>query len=181
MLTVASITARATSVSFSGNWEFKHIHKTVVVCSGNDSSVRGECEVVNVSVVHAAGFASRDVGFALLYGVRCPFKLGGTGHAVRILLFCLNTKEETFVGTIGCSYVCAIYRPVETVDKGRVTRKLAIQSILAFFTNLVNVNFVIVRSNGEVLLVRGIAGNFTPLLGLLKILNFLIKIFDRSY
>lgn len=61
-----------------------------------------------------------------------------------------------------------------------MARKLAIQTVLAFFTNLVNVNFVIVRSNCEEILVGGIAGNFAPLLGLLKILDFLVKIVDRS-
>jgi hypothetical protein len=101
MLTVASIAARATSVSVSGNGVVEYINKTKVVCSHDGCSVRGKCEVVNVSVVYIVGFASRDVGFTLLDGVRCPFKLGGSSHAVRILLFGLNAIEETFMATIG--------------------------------------------------------------------------------
>jgi hypothetical protein len=101
MLTVASITARTTSVSVSGNGVMEHIHKTKVICSGNYSSVRGKCEVVNVSVVYAVGFTSSDMGFALLDGVTCPYKVSGSGHTTSVLVFGLNTIVETFVATIG--------------------------------------------------------------------------------
>jgi len=145
-------------------------HIAPIITGDDEGAVFVSAHGVDVRAIGTSGEDTINVP-GELNGLGGPNSFGGVGSTRRILgqtTVFSDAPEEELVSLASRSEVCAVARPVHSLDGGRV---LSTGSLASPVSGAVGADLVVVRSNSKPFATGGDGHNFDPLLGLLKFLG----------
>lgn len=165
------VTAEASRSALDA-WVSEQVDETVVITSGEELTVRGTNNGVDVSAISARGVDTLGLPLELA-GLACPSSARGVAAARGVLLAVGDCEEKQLVGAAVGAEVVGLRAPVKGHDVGAVAAAGADQ---AEALGAVDADLVVVRADREVLVVRGEGHHLDPLPALAQEVHLLVGV-----
>mmetsp|Transcript_31740 Transcript_31740/g.42988 ORF Transcript_31740/g.42988 Transcript_31740/m.42988 type:complete len:347 (-) Transcript_31740:322-1362(-) len=155
------------------------LDKTEVITSGNEHTILGTVDAIDVGAIGTAGEDTLNVP-GELGSLSGPNGTSGVASTRWVLGAVVHLEEEELVGTAVGADVRTISSPVKVGDIRVVTLKST--AIAVTIGNIVDVDFVIVRTNSKLLTIGRVAHDLDPFGGVLHevLLNTVATVLDHN-
>jgi len=162
---VLGVTSQRSRLStFSGRVSVD-LDETVVITSGDEHTVLGTADTIDVSAVSTAGEDTLNIPREL-GGLGGPSHTSGVASARWVVGAVVHLEEEKLVSTTVGADVRTVNSPVKVSDVGFVSLKGSTLSVAIL--NIVDVDVVVVGTNSKLFTIRRVAQDFDPFGGVLK-------------
>lgn len=166
---VLGVTTVRSGLSTLSAWVTEEANETEVITGGEEHTIVGASDAVDVSTIGARGIDTLSLP-AELDGLAGPDSAGGVRSAGGILLAVGDGVEEELVGTAVGADVFVVGAPIQGHDVGVVSGALADEGEVLL--GVVDVDIVVVGANSKILVAWGEGHNLNPLGGVLDELDF---------
>ena len=159
---VLGVTSEGSGLSASDAGVVEQVHETVIVTGGEQHLVVGAANGVDMSTIGGTGVDTLALPKELA-GDGSPLSVLKVGSARCVLRAVFGFEEEELVGTTVGSEELGVSAPVKSHDVRAVTSAFTSETPVA---NIVDIDEVIVGTDGEHSAVRGEGHDLDPLCGI---------------
>ena len=165
---VLGVTSEGSGRSTSEAGIVEQVHETVIITGGEQHLVVGATNGVDMCTIGTTGVDTLSLPKELAsYG--SPFSVLKVGSTRWVLLAVFSSEEEEFVGTTVRTDELGVSTPIKSHDVRAVTSAFTFEAPV---TNIIDIDEVIVGTDGKHSAVRGEGHDLDPLSGIGQELEF---------
>lgn len=114
---------------------------------------------------------------AKLGAIGCPFGASSVWSTIRILFAAWNCEEQKFMGTANRSNIRSVLTPINWDNEGVVLATFAYKTVVS---SLIDIDYVVMRSNSKHTTIWRILNSFNPLFWVSVCSNNVVKLINSS-